>query len=237
MEILNRKILLIIIVVALDALLYLWSSLFTVYPQRLDSIIFMVLFYNCVSTLIVSLFFYVGTKQFRVDVAMLVSMLAFIISFFGSAGIAIGFAEKRIIYILGANPQRYLEWVQAAILLIVLPPAVSLAYSIIAFVKDEKFPTWNLKRLLPMVVGGFFIWWGSIWARIASADYSDAVNRIIIAVFPSTNPTEILDLISKICLPISIGSTFWGLAGILFILSPIYRLNDNEKERRPFPRI
>ncbi|MGB9778539.1 MAG: hypothetical protein ACPLW8_03955 [Candidatus Bathyarchaeales archaeon] len=206
MGILNRKILLITVVIALDVILYLCFPFND--PLSPTSIILMVFFYNCISPLFVSLCFYVGTRQFRVDVSLFISMLAFIISFFGGMGIAIGFSEKRIIYILGANPQCCWEWVQATIFFIILPSTVSLAYSIIAFIKDEEFPTWNLKKLLPMVVGGLFIWWGSMWASIAFADYSDAINRIIPALFPSTNPVEISDIISKICLPIRIGLFF-----------------------------
>lgn len=105
----------------------------------------------------------VGVKkmQFRVDVGSLIFPLAFIVSFWGNLGIGIDLAEHRIIYILEANPSRYFEYMRDAFLFCILPPAVGLAYSIIAFAIERKTPTVvRVRDVLPLiVVGGFFFLW------------------------------------------------------------------------------
>ena len=96
--------------------------------------------------------------QYRVEVGLLILSLAFVVSFFGGLGIGIDLGEQRIIYILEANPDRYILYMGDAFLFCILPLTVGLAYSIIAFVRERKSPTGVLKKWwLPlMVVGGFF---------------------------------------------------------------------------------
>jgi hypothetical protein len=76
--------------------------------------------------------------QFRVDVGSLILAFAFVVSFWSGLGIGIYLAEHRIIYVLEANPNRYFEYMRDAFLFCILPPAVGLAYSIIAFAREKK---------------------------------------------------------------------------------------------------
>lgn len=108
-----------------------------------------------------------GKMRCRVEVGLLILSLAFVVSFWGGLGVGIDLGEFRIIPILEANPNRYFEYMRDAFLFCILPPAVGLAYSIIAFVRERKSPTGVLEWWLPlMVVGGFFFFLGSLWALV-----------------------------------------------------------------------
>jgi len=154
--------------------------------------------------------------QFRVDVGSLILAFAFIVSFWGGLGIGIDLAEHRIIYILDANPNRYFEYMRDAFLFYILPPAVGLAYSIIAFARERKTRAVVLRWWLPlMVVGGFFFLWGvyGLWWTYTS--YLDVIRWI-----NAYDSVQTADLILKVCSAMIAGHILWVSAGILFMLSP-----------------
>ena len=162
---------------------------------------------------------------FRVEVGLLVLSLAFVVSFFGGLGIAIDLGEYRIIYILEANPDRYILYMRNAFLSI-LPLAAGLAYSIIAFVRERKSPTGVLKWWLPlMVVGGFFFFWGIYRAWWTYTNYLDVIRMV-----NAYGSVEIADLILKVCLAVWIGDILWMFAGFLFMLSPAFKIMLHDKE-------
>jgi len=113
----------------------------------------------------------------RVEVGLLILTLAFVASFFGGLGIGIDLGEwHRIISILEANPNRYLEYMRDTLFFCVLPPAVGLAYSIIALVREKKSPTGVLEWWLPLTVAGcFFFFWGVLCLRFTYTCYIDAI--------------------------------------------------------------
>ena len=156
--------------------------------------------------------------RFRVDVGLLIFSLAFVVSFW-CVGLKIGIdlAEwGRIAYILEANPNRYLEYLRDALLFGVLPPAVGLAYSIIAFAKERKSPTGVLDQWLPMTVaGGFFFSWGVYGLWWTYTHYLDVIHLV-----KAYGYMNIADLILKICSAVIVGYILWILAGTLFMLSP-----------------
>jgi len=163
--------------------------------------------------------------QYRVEVGLLILSLAFVVSFFGSLGIGIDLGEHRIIPILEANPYRYTEYMLDAFLFLILPLAVGLAYSIIAFVRERKSPTGVLEWWLPLVVvGGFFFFWGVYGVLWTYTNYLD-----VIQLLHAYGPAEIADLILKVCLVVWIGDILWMFAGVLFMLSPIFKMMLREK--------
>jgi len=168
-----------------------------------------------------------GKMQCRVEVGLFILSLAFVVSFFGGLGIGIDLGEYRIIYILGANPDRYIEYMLEAFLYLILPPAVGLAYSIIAFVRERKSPTGVLKKWwLPlMVVGGFFFFWGVYGVWWTYTNYLDVIRMV-----NEYGPVEIADLILKVCLAVGIGDILWMFAGVLFMFSPIFKMMVREKD-------
>jgi hypothetical protein len=153
--------------------------------------------------------------------------LAFAVSFFGGLGIGIDLGEYHIIPILGANPDRYIEYMLEAFLYLILPPAVGLAYSIIAFVREGKSPTGVLKKWwLPlMVVGGFFFFWGVYGVWWTYTNYLDVIGWL-----HAYSSAEISDLIRKVCLTVGIGDILWMFAGFLFMLSPVFKIMLYDKE-------
>jgi hypothetical protein len=164
--------------------------------------------------------FLVGAFIMRwpVEVGLLILSLAFVVSFFG--GVGIDLAEYRIIDILEANPGRYIEYMLDAFLYYVFPPAVGLVFSIIAFVRERKSPTGVLEWWLPlMVIGGFFFFWGVYGVWWTYTNYLD-----IIRMVNEYGPVEISDLIRKVCLTVGIGDILWMFAGVLFMLSPVFKM-------------
>lgn len=160
--------------------------------------------------------------QYRVEVGLLILSLAFVVSFFGGLGIGIDLGEQRIIYILEANPDRYILYMRDAFLFCILPPAAGLVFSIIAFVREKKSPTGVLKWWLPlMVVGSFFFFWGIYGIWWTYTNYLDVIQMVNV---------EIADLILKVCLAVWIGDILWMFAGFLFMLSPIFKMMVREKD-------
>lgn len=188
------------IAVVFGVLLYLGFFFYFVgpVPLSLTSIIVPAILSGCISVLIVLLCFYMGTKQFRVDVGLLILTLASIASFYGGMSVTMDLSEYwHLIAILEANPHRYMEYMLNAFLYLILPPAVGLVYSIIAFVKDKKSPTGVLEQWLPPVVGCLFFFWGIYGLRWTYARYFDVMRSHM----------EIADLILKICLAVWVGFT------------------------------
>lgn len=162
--------------------------------------------------------------RWPVEVGLLILSLAFLVSFF--SGIYIDLAEGRIIYILEANPHRYLEYMRDAFLYLILPLTVGLAYSIIAFVRERKSPTGVLEWWLPlMLVGGFFFFWGIYGGWRVYTNYLDVIR----VVNEYGHPVEIANIL-KFCLGLWIGDILWMFAGFLFMLSPIFKMMLREKD-------
>ncbi len=151
----------------------------------------------------------------RVEVGLLILSLAFAVSFFGGLGLAIDLGEHRIVYLLEANPHRYWDYIRDAFLFQILPPAVGLVFSIIAFVGERKSPTGVLKWWLPlMVVGGFFFFWGVYGLQWTYTKYCDAIQY---------GSKDIAETIQKVCAATLVGYILWLFAGLLFMLSPVFK--------------
>jgi hypothetical protein len=141
-------------------------------------------------------------------------------------GIGIDLAEQRIIYILEANPNRYFEYMRDVFLFCIFPPASGLAYNIIAFARERKSPTGVFDWWLPLsVVGIFFFLWGSLGLWGTYAAYLDITHRV-----NAYGTLEIADLILKVCLVVIVGHILWLLAGLLFMLSPVFKMMLRKKE-------
>jgi len=161
--------------------------------------------------------------RWPVEVGLLILSLAFVVSLF--TGVWIG-ETWRLGVILEANPHVYAEYVWDAFLYYVLPPAVGLVFSVIAFVRERKSPTGVLKWWLPLMgFGGFFFFWGVYGVLGTYGDYLSAMRWLHLH-----GPAEIADLIVKVCLGVWIAGVLWILAGVLFMLSPIFKMMLREKD-------
>jgi len=165
--------------------------------------------------------------RFRVEVGLLILAFAFVISFWSSLELGIDLGEQRIIPLLEANPDRYLEYMRDVFLFCILPPAAGLIYSIIAFVREAKTSTAVLRWRLPlMVVGCFFFLLGAYGVWWIYNNYLNVINWI-----NKYGPVEIADPILKVCLAAIIGSILWLFAGLLFMLTPIFKkITPNEED-------
>lgn len=151
----------------------------------------------------------------RVEVGLLILSLAFVASFFGGLGVTIDLGEHRIVYLLEANPHRFWDYVRDVFLFLILPPAVGLVFSIIAFLGERKSPTGVFKWWLPlMVVGGFFFFWGVYGLQRTYTEYRNVIQY---------SSWDIAETIRKVCLAILVGYTLWLFAGLLFMLSPVFK--------------
>ena len=99
-----------------------------------------------------------------IDVGLFILALAYVVSFFGGLNVTLDLGE-RIDNILQANPNRYWTYAQDAVIFLVLPPAIGVALSIIAYVKEIKSPTGILKTywLPPNAFRGFLFVLGGLW--------------------------------------------------------------------------
>jgi len=159
--------------------------------------------------------------QFRVEFGLLILLLAFLVSLFGGMNVTIDLAEHwRLIAIIEANPHRYLDYMLNGFLYLILPPAVGLAFSIIAFIRERNSPTGILKWWLPLAVfGGFFFFWGVYTLRWTYTHYYDA--RHGLELYGSMDTAN---LILPVYATASLGGILWIFAGVLFMLSPAFKM-------------
>jgi hypothetical protein len=156
-----------------------------------------------------------GKMKYRVEVGLLILLIAFVVYLLGGLGLGIDLSEYRIVPVLEANPNRYWDYIRDAFLFEILPPAVGLVFSIIAFVEERKSPTGVLKWWLPLVaVGGFFFFWGVYGLQWTYTKYNDLIP------YSSGDTAE---AIRKICAATMAGFVLWLSAGLLFMLSPVFK--------------
>lgn len=162
--------------------------------------------------------------QFRVEAGLLILSITFVVFLFGGLNVRVGLGETwRLIAILEANPHRHLAYIRDAFLYFVLPPAVGLAFSIIAFIRETKSPTGVLEWWLPLTVfGGFFFFWGTLELWLIYSSYSDVLHSAT---------KDISNRILPAYAVVSLGCVLWIFTGVLFMLSPAFKIMIRNKER------
>jgi len=165
--------------------------------------------------------------QYHVEVGLLILALAFIVSFFLGLGVHIDLNEYwRFIAILEANPNYYLGSMRDAFLYLILPPAVGLAFSIIALIRERKSPTGIFdKWWLPLaVIGGFFSFWGVYGLWWEYNRYLDAIRWVNFC-----GSVDIMEPLLAVYATAWVGNVLWLFAGVLFTLSPVFKMMLREK--------
>ncbi|MDH5690945.1 MAG: hypothetical protein OEY81_05905, partial [Candidatus Bathyarchaeota archaeon] len=110
---------------------------------------------------------------------LLILSLVFAVYLFGGLTVTIDVGENRIILILEYNPNRYWDYMRNAFVFLVLPPAVGLAFTVVAFVRQMRNSSNGLHGVLCLpliVVGGFLFWWGLRGARWMCSYYHNALH-------------------------------------------------------------
>lgn len=143
----------------------------------------------------------------------LILALGFLVTCFGSFTLAIPLGERRIIDILEAHPESYLDYVRDAFLYMILPPAVGLVITIIAFIEEVIHPAGFFDKfwLALTVFGAFFLFWGVYMLFWTLNNYLELSGLSTVSLLP-------------ISASMSVGGVLWIFAGILFMLSPIFKL-------------
>lgn len=174
----------------------------------------------------IGLLFIVGGLVMRwpVELGLLILCLAFAVSLFTGVWIS---EPGRLVDILEAHPHFYLNDVWYAFRYYVLPPALGLVFSIIGYRRERKSPTGVFEWWLPLVVFGcFFFSWGALglWGKYTC--YLDATAYWLYSV-------DIADPVLAVYATESVAFILWLFAGVLFILSPVFKILRNKRRRDP----
>lgn len=160
----------------------------------------------------------VKPKVNYVEVGSLILAVAFPVSFFLGLNVTLDLSW-RIVVILEANPHRYLGYIRDAFLYLILPPAVGLAFSIVGFIREREnlqfFDEW---RLHLTVIGGFFFFWGLLRLRWTYTSYCDNIRWVA-----KYSVVDIANPILAVYSAVAVGNILWLLAGVLFMLSPVFK--------------
>ena len=106
-------------------------------------------------------------------IALLVLAFAFYSSL--SAGVGTIGEDWRVVAILEANPNSYMQWVWVALVLGILPVAAGLVLCIVDLILRRRARVGSLRDLLLLPVGGFFVLWGIYYFLTA---YGNCVRAI-----------------------------------------------------------
>jgi hypothetical protein len=147
------------------------------------------------------------------------------VSFLGSLGVTISLGEQHIVLALENNPQSYSYFIQNTFLFLILPSAVGLAVSIIAFVKEIKHPTGIFNKFwLPLAVfGGLFFFWEACMLWWLHNDYLLATHYMEYYIVVH-HGVDIRAPLQTVYTMVKIAYVLWLIAGILYMLSPILKV-------------
>jgi len=157
-------------------------------------------------------------RLIRVEVGLIILTFAFIVSVFCSGSAAD--PPWRLLAILEANPHLYLVYVRNALLYLILPVFMGLAFSILGYIRERKSPTgifdgWPLL----MIIGGMFVFWAVLGLRFTYTSYYDTISAA-----HSRNIAGIDNLILTVYATASVADILWLSAGVLLMLSPVFKM-------------
>jgi hypothetical protein len=159
--------------------------------------------------------------QFYLEAGLIILALAFPVSFFAGLSVTIPLAEKRVLIALRENPESYLNYVRDAFLSMILLPVAGLGFSIVGFMREIKHPTGILDKWwhLLTIFGAFFFSWGAYMLSWTLDNYSEVSQGA-----GTSSSLDILRPLRTVYAAVLVGDILWLLAGILFMLSPAFRL-------------
>lgn len=134
----------------------------------------------------------------------------------------------RLIILLEASPTAYLTQVNRILLFSILPVAVGLIYSVIGYIREIRSPTGVLGWSLPLAIFGFlFFFWGAYGLHFYSASYPRALAE---AERYFVEGSWVKSSVTPIYLTAYMARIIWIATGILFMLSPIFRIITKRKQ-------
>jgi len=147
------------------------------------------------------------------EIGVIVSGLAFISSFFAVASMD---PYWRLVNMLAANPQHYINYVWSMLLYSILPLTVALILVVVGYKRERAYSTKILCQWPVAVIGGIFSVWGALRILLSLNAYSNALSTA-----HYQNIGEIDGLILTIYATTSVAAVLWLFTGILFIYLPL----------------
>ncbi|MDH5746779.1 MAG: hypothetical protein OEZ21_07485 [Candidatus Bathyarchaeota archaeon] len=155
---------------------------------------------------------------------LLILSITFAVHLFGF--VTIPLAENyRLVITLEYNPNRYWGYMRDAFVFLILPPAVGLAFTVVAFVRERRRYPNGLRGVLClplMVVGGFLFWWGLRGARWMCSCYHNAFHLCSFWLDLPLAHENIASLIQKICATAGVGFILWLIVGLLWLVAGLF---------------
>ena len=149
---------------------------------------------------------------------LLVLSLIFVVHLFGGVTVTAALVDcDYLVGILEHNPDCYLEIMRNALLFLVLPPAVGLAFTVVAFARERRNSSNGLRGVLClplMVVGGFLSWWGftGVWWNYNY--YLDAIHNAEVR-----SSVDLAEPLLRLYATVAAGNILWLIVGLLWLVA------------------
>lgn len=119
----------------------------------------------------------VTSHHMKSSILLSAGLLVLAFAFFSSLSAGVGTIGEdwRVVAILEANPNSYMQWIWVAPVLGILPVATGLILCIVDFMMRRRALNGSLRDLLLPPVGGFFVLWGIYYFLTAYGDHIRAI--------------------------------------------------------------
>ncbi|MEA2089164.1 MAG: hypothetical protein U9O89_00165 [Thermoproteota archaeon] len=151
------------------------------------------------------------------DVGLIILSLSLVTFIFANVGT---FGESwRLVVILEAHPQFYLNYLQRILLCGILPTATGLAICIVGCVKERKSSTGSFYDWFLLILGGFFVFWGALHLQRTLIDYYETIEYT-----QHYNVGYINGFLLAIYAAYSLVGILWLSADIFFTFTSMYKM-------------
>ncbi len=161
----------------------------------------------------------VGMRWVSVEVGVFILSLAFLLSLYFPE---IRDQPWRIIIMLEASPTAYLVLSKSILLRSVLPIVLGLTFSVIGYIREIRSPTGVLGWSLPLAVFGFFFFiWGAWGLHHYYNSYFHALVEAELSPFGSAYVRNSIVIVYATAY---VARIIWLFTGVLFMLSPVFKI-------------
>ena len=134
----------------------------------------------------------------------------------------------RLVILLEASPTAYLTQVNRILLFSILPVVIGLSCSVIGYIREIRSPTGVLGWSLPLAIFGFvFLFWGVFGLNFYRISYPKALAE---AERYFVEGSWVKSSVTAIYLTAFVARIIWIATGVLFMLSPIFKIITKQKK-------
>ena len=152
-----------------------------------------------------------------IEIGLVFISLAFVLSFIGPLVMD---PFSRLVNLLRANPQRYLEYVFRAFLFLILPSVVGIIFVIVGYRKKKDGPAELSPQWALAIIAGIFLVWGTLYISFQYTACQNAIRTLY------ANRIEGLEnLVLAIYATVSLAGAVLVLAGLLLLYLPLKTLH------------